>query len=69
MRIILDTNVFISGIFWSGPPSKIFDAWVKNKVKLVISPEILDEYKRVAETLYKKNFESDLAPIFNLIIF
>ena len=30
MKIILDINVFISGIFFSGPPSQILQAW-KNK--------------------------------------
>ena len=27
MRTILDTNVFISGIFFAGPPSQILKAW------------------------------------------
>ena len=27
MRIVLDTNVFMSGIFWAGPPEKILNAW------------------------------------------
>lgn len=27
IRIVLDTNVFMSGIFWSGPPSQILRAW------------------------------------------
>ena len=27
MKIVLDTNVLVSGIFWGGPPSKILEAW------------------------------------------
>jgi predicted nucleic acid-binding protein len=27
MRLIVDTNVFISGIFFSGPPYDILNAW------------------------------------------
>ena len=27
ISIVLDTNVFVSGIFWSGPLSKILTAW------------------------------------------
>ena len=31
VKIILDTNVFISGIFWSGPPYQILKAWQQRK--------------------------------------
>ncbi len=27
MRIVLDTNVFVSGVFFAGPPYKILEAW------------------------------------------
>ena len=50
MRIILDTNVFVSGVFFSGPPYEILAAWRDGKVQLVISPEILEEYQRAGET-------------------
>jgi len=49
MRIVLDTNVFISGVFFSGPPFQILKAWRDEKVHLVISQEILEEYQRVGE--------------------
>ena len=51
MRVVLDTNVFVSGVFFSGPPYQILKAWRDGKVQLVISPEILDEYQRVGEIL------------------
>jgi putative PIN family toxin of toxin-antitoxin system len=51
LRIVLDTNVFISGLFFSGPPYQILKAWRNGKVKIVISLEILYEYQRVAEIL------------------
>ena len=41
MKIILDTNVIISGIFFSGPPSQILEAWRDGKFKLVLSQQIL----------------------------
>ena len=47
IRAIIDTNVLMSGIFWSGSPAKILDAWQQKKLKMVISPDILDEYTRV----------------------
>lgn len=51
MRVILDTNVFISGVFFGGPPSRILEGWRDGRLKLVLSPEILDEYQRVAAEL------------------
>lgn len=52
MRVILDTNVFISGVFFGGPPSRILEGWHDGRVTLVLSPEILDEYQRVAAELH-----------------
>ncbi|MCX6742532.1 MAG: putative toxin-antitoxin system toxin component, PIN family [Candidatus Pacearchaeota archaeon] len=44
MRIVLDTNVFISGIFWEGNfCSKIVEAWKDKKFELVSSLEIIEE--------------------------
>ena len=48
MKVVLDTNVLVSGIFFSGPPAGILRAWSQGKFQLVLSPEILDEYKRVS---------------------
>ena len=67
IRIVLDTNVLMSGVFWSGPPSRIIHAWHKNKLKFVISPEILEEYKRVGDILSKKYPSIDVNPIIDLI--
>jgi len=54
MRTILDTNVFISGIFFAGPPSQILKAWGNQSLQIVLSRQILDEYQRVAATLSSK---------------
>ena len=51
MRIVLDTNVLISGIFFSGPPFEILDAWRRGRLELTTSPEILSEYNRVAHEI------------------
>ena len=53
MKVVLDTNVFVSGVFFSGPPYQILKAWSDGKILLVVSPEILDEYRRVLEDLGK----------------
>jgi putative PIN family toxin of toxin-antitoxin system len=41
----------MSAIFFSGPPSAILKAWRDGTVQLCLSPEIIDEYLRVAGTL------------------
>ena len=51
MRIVLDTNVFISGVFFSGPPYEILNAWRQGEVQITLSREILQEYERVSEEL------------------
>lgn len=67
MRVILDTNVFISGIFFSGPPSQILKAWANKKYQWVLSQPILDEYKRVSEELSAKFPPIDISHILDLI--
>lgn len=67
MRIILDTNVFISGIFFSGPPSQILKAWRNQAFQILLSREILDEYRQVAEALASKFPTVDILPIIELV--
>lgn len=67
MRVIIDTNVLISGIFWSGIPHQILQLWKSGKLELVISLDILEEYHRVAETISKKFPQIDISTILELI--
>ncbi len=67
MKIILDTNVFISGIFFSGPPSQILKAWQNSRLQIVLSQEILNEYQRVAESLVAKFPAIDILQIIELM--
>ncbi len=65
--IILDTNVLISGIFWSGPPALILHAWKNQKLNLIFSPEIFEEYTRVSKIIGEKHPEINFLPIIDLI--
>ena len=47
MQVVLDTNVLVSGVFWRGPASRILELWAKDKIEVVVSPEILTEYQRL----------------------
>lgn len=68
MKVVMDTNVFVSGVFFSGPPYQILNAWQSGEFELVVSEEILDEYRRVGEILAEEHPKIDLAPILNFII-
>ncbi|MBN1997896.1 putative toxin-antitoxin system toxin component, PIN family [candidate division KSB1 bacterium] len=67
MTIVLDTNVLMSGIFFSGIPNTILKAWKEKRIQFVISAEILDEYIRVAEILSIKYEGIDISEVLNLI--
>ena len=68
MRIVLDTNVLISGIYFSGTPGKILQAWRSRKLQLVVSIEILEEYLNVAERLASRYGDIEYEGILGLII-
>lgn len=67
MKVVLDTNVYISGIFFTGPPYQVLEAWRDARIQIVVSPGILDEYQRVGETLASQFPNIDLQPILELL--
>jgi putative PIN family toxin of toxin-antitoxin system len=67
VKVVLDTNVFISGVFFGGPPYLILQAWRDGIIQLVISPEILDEYRRVGEILAEEHPGVDLEPMLEFV--
>lgn len=48
MRVVLDTNVLVSGLLFSGPPAEILRAWAQRRFTIAVSPEVQDEYEDVA---------------------
>lgn len=53
MRVCLDTNVLVSGIFWNGIPGKILDLWTEEGFDLIGTLLILGEYQRVLKRVGK----------------
>ena len=48
VRVVLDTNVFVSGMFWGrGNPNSILRKCLNREVTLLISQDILDELKGI----------------------
>ncbi len=42
--VVIDTNVWISGLFWGGSTSKVIDLLEKEEVTACFSPETLKEW-------------------------
>ena len=51
MRVVVDTSVFLPGVFFGGPPRDVMEAWRAGRIEMVVSREIIQEYLRVGERL------------------
>ena len=60
--------MFVSGVFFGGHPYRILSAWRDSHVTLVLSADILDEYRRVGEDLAGRYPGVELAPFLRLIV-
>ncbi len=67
MKVVVDTNVLISGIFFTGPPYEMLKAWRDGLFQIVVSPEILEEYYGVAKRLVERFPSIDPTSILTLI--
>ncbi|RLG42902.1 MAG: putative toxin-antitoxin system toxin component, PIN family [Thermoproteota archaeon] len=48
LKVVLDTNVIVSAtLIKNSLPDKILRAWQKGKFQLIVSPEIIEEIRRV----------------------
>jgi putative PIN family toxin of toxin-antitoxin system len=54
MKVVIDTNVFVSS-FFGGNPRRIIDLWKEGKISLCLSREILDEYIDVLQRIGLKD--------------
>ena len=68
MKVVLDTNVLASGIFWGGTPLKVLDLWKKESFEVVASDLVIDEYLRTIQYLSKKMDRADLYQDWSLIL-
>ena len=54
MKVVIDTNIFVSS-FFGGKPKKIIDLWKTGMLTLCLSNDILDEYVQVLQRLGLEN--------------
>ena len=59
MRVVVDTNVLISGIYWAGKPFKILEHWAHDKFDLLVSKGILNEYYDIINRIDPHNKNAD----------
>ena len=58
MRLVLDTNVVISGLLWNGPPRRLLDAAISGAVDIYTSAVLATELR---EALAYPKFAKRLA--------
>ena len=68
MRIVLDTNIFISGIFWKGASNKVLMNWKEGKFTLVTSLETILEIIKVLKDFKIKLSEDMIKELVDLIV-
>jgi putative PIN family toxin of toxin-antitoxin system len=54
MKIVIDTNVFISGVFFGGYPRKILGAIVHGLLSATATTEIVDEYVEIVQEMIER---------------
>jgi len=52
-RVVIDTNVFVSGLNFAGKPGEILELFIKGDIEVFISPFILSEIERI----FRERFE------------
>ena len=67
MRIVVDTNVLISGVFFGGMPGKVLRAIINKEIIACATEEIIDEYNEIVQEMISRkqgHLRNDiLAPI------
>lgn len=51
MRIVIDTNVLISGVFFGGFPRKVLSSVVGQKITAYATAEIINEYEEIVQEM------------------
>ena len=66
--MVLDTNVLVSGIFFTGPPLVVLRAWRDSRFVLLITRDICREYEAVLTRLMDQFPDVDARPALGLIL-
>jgi len=64
MKVVIDTNVFVSS-FFGGNPKKIIDLWKNEEIVLCLSKDVLEEYIDVLQRVGLKD-ENEIEELLSL---
>lgn len=68
MKVVVETNVMISGVFFGGKPRQVLDLSQSKRFDLLCSPEILEEYEDVLYRLVKRSKQKDEGLVHSLML-
>ena len=54
MKIVIDTNVVASAIFFGGQPRRLLELLLERRLEAFVSPEIIEEYHETVQYLQNK---------------
>jgi len=54
MKIVIDTNVLISGVFFGGFPRRILNAVVEKRLIACATVDIIDEYEEIVKEMIER---------------
>lgn len=52
-RVVIDTNVWLSGLVFGGKPAEIIDLFEKGGFHLIVSEELLSELRRILNRRFR----------------
>lgn len=67
MRIVVDTNIIISAIYFGGLPRALFELFERGDFEVVASHSIIEEYEEVIHRVQKKSKSRDPKEIAHFI--
>ena len=67
MRIVIDTNILISGVFFRGKERDLLELWFSGKFDVICTEEIFEEYSEVLTRFAEKSGENKHQEIAGII--
>ncbi len=69
LKVVIDTNIYISALFWGGKPREVIDLGRDGKIQVFSSPEIEDEIEEVLRRKFNLSAEEIKRVIFDFSTF
>jgi putative PIN family toxin of toxin-antitoxin system len=68
VKVVIDTNVLISGAFFSGPPYEILVACATGRLQLILSIDIPAEYHRMGFSFLHEHSDVDFESLLGILL-